>query len=80
MCPSRASQTVGRDPFRGRGVCKMGSWDIPNMKKKNIANLNIIETINEIWQSDDDNLILIHNGAYEDLSLYLGRKKLRCSQ
>ena len=51
----------------------MGSRDIPNMKKNiYIAILNIIEKINEIWQSDDDNLI--HNGAYEDLSLYLSRK------
>ena len=49
----------------------MGSRDISNMKKK-IAILNIIEKINEIRQGDDDNLI--HNGAYEDLSLYLGQK------
>ena len=61
-------------PFLGSQSIQNGVVGHPKYEKKNISILNIIEKINEIWQSDDDNLILIHNGAYEDLSLYLGQK------
>ena len=67
---------MGRDPFWGLGVYKLGSWGIPNMKKK-YCYFKHNRKINEIWQSDDDNLI--YNGAYEDLSLYLGRKNCNAS-
>ena len=67
---SQGFPNCGSRPFLGSQNKQNRVAGHPKYEKKNIAILNIIGKTNEIWQSDDDNLI--HNGAYEDLSLYLG--------